>query len=272
MGKLVVFWSPWHGQAKVTASMGAIASTLHHQTKESIVMTHTQFGMADLEGSFDARRNLQNRKTLYHGVGLHALILNFKQTVLTKESIERCVIPLAERDFYLLPGTEQPMDLVQNANTEEIIETILIRFVVPMYDWTFVDLASGKNSLSERLMEQADIIVVTLSQNVATWTSFFEQWENLAKSKKVFYVLGGHKKESKYTINNFQRMFHMFVSYQQCGVVPDCAGYMDAISEGTASAFFLSNEYVKQGQENFEFIQKCRQTAQKIWKKAKEAV
>ena len=264
MGKLIVFWSPWHGQAKVTASMGAAAVMMQKITGEQVVMTHTQFGMADLEGCFDARRSADKRRVLYDGAGLQALILNFKQNQLTREQVERCTIPVLQEGLYLLPGVEQSQQLSEDEDMEKVIETILLRAVVPAYDWTFVDLASGKNRLSIRLMEQADMIVVMLSQNTATWSDFFNRWSSLALQKNIFYMIGGYKRESKYTINSFRHMLRTYTSDAQCGMIPDCTGYMDALSEGQAALFFLMNRKVKKKEENFEFVQECTKTVQQL--------
>lgn len=270
MGKLIVFWSPWHGQARVTASMGATAIMMQELTGEKVIMTHTQFGMADLEGCFDARRSDTKRRMLYDGAGLQALILNFKQNKLTKEQVERCAMPMLQEGLYLLPGVEQSQDLTADEDMEKILETILIRAVVPTYDWTFVDLASGGNRLSRRLMEQADLVVVALSQNTATWSAFLKEWGSLAAKTNIFYVLGGYKKESKYTIKRFQRMFHAYTASNRCGIIPDCTDYMDALSEGQAGAFFLMNRQVKKRERNFEFMQECKETVQKLLQCVKE--
>ena len=265
MGKIVVFWSPLHGQARVTASMGAVAMALSELQGERVVMTHTQFGMADMEGMFDLRIKEEQKQVLYESAGLNALILNFKQAELTKESIERCSIQVQNADkLFMLPGLTKEAALLQGDELEDMLEYILTERVTEGYDWIFMDLASGKNTFSKRLMEKADVIVITLSQNVATWETLFQEYKDLTEKDNVFFLFGSHKASSKFNVKNFKRMYRRYVDGENSGVVPDCVGYMDAISDGLVSTFYLMNENVKRKEENFTFITECKESAKKI--------
>ena len=265
MGKIVVFWSPWHGQARVTASMGAVAMALSELQGERVVMTHTQFGMADMEGMFDLRIKEEQKQVLYESAGLNALILNFKQAELSKESIERCSMQVPNtNNLFMLPGLTKDAALLQGDELEDILEYILTERVTEAYDWVFIDLASGKNAFSKRLMEKADVIVVTLSQNVATWDTLFQEYRDMVERENVFFLFGGHKASSKFNVKNFKRMYRQYADGTNTGVVPDCVGYMDAVSDGLISTFYLMNEHVKRKEENYVFITECKESAKKI--------
>ena len=265
MGKLIVFWSPWHGQAKVTASMGAIASTLHHQTKESVVMTHTQFGMADLEGMFNFRMEEEKRRTLYESFGLSSLVLRFKQSWLTDEIVEQALLPVtASTNLYLLPGTTQSAEVVRETDAEAVLHTILARDLKKSNEWVFVDASSGDNSLTKKLVDSADAVVVTLSQNVATWDRYFDEEGWLFEKKNIFYILGGYDQESRFNKRNFIRMYSDYVSDENVGVIPYNVGFMDAISLGSVARFLYANESVHKKDSNYYFVQECKVTAEKL--------
>ena len=265
MGKMVVFWSPLHGQARVTASMGAVAMALSELQGERVAMTHTQFGMADMEGMFDLRIKEEQKQVLYESAGLNALILNFKQAELNKESIKRCSMQVPNaRNLFMLPGLTKDVALLQGDELEDILEYILLERVTEAYDWLFIDLASGKNAFSKRLMEKADVIVITLSQNTATWDTLFKEYSELVERENVFFLFGAHKASSKFNVKNFKRMYRRYADGENAGVVPDCVGYMDAVSDGLVSTFYLMNENVKRKEENFLFITECKESAKKI--------
>ena len=263
MGKMIVFWSPWHGQAKVTASMGAVAIQLNRISKERVVMTHSQFEMADLEGMFN-RMDPEKRKLLYINSGLSAAILRFKQSKLTEDAIEQCLIPVTSTGLYLLPGTEQSAAVVQETDTSDIVRTLLARDIPNHYEWVCVDLLSGNNPLSMQLIEAADVVVVTLSQNAATWEGYFKNSPAPFKKDNVFYLLGGYDANSRNNEKRFMQLYSKYVTEDRVGVVPYCTGYMDAISSGTAMTFHYVNENVKKNEENFCFIKECAQTAEKL--------
>lgn len=263
MGKLIAFWSPFHGQAKTTASMAAVAMALSNVTGDSVAMFHTQSGMADLEGMFDNRMDNEKRVQLYEGAGLNSLLLEFKRTELTNEIVVRSALPVAGIDnLVFLPGLEMDETLAKMDDVREIMHTLAVRDIPKAFDWTLVDLSSGNNSLSKSIMDKADVLVITLSQNVATWDIIFEEHEELAEKANTFFLFGGHKKESSYGVRNFRRMKH--VNKKNSGVIPDSVGYMDDISRGTVASFYLKNEKAGKNDENGTFIQECKDAALKI--------
>jgi len=262
MGKLIAFWSPWHGQAKTTASMAAVAMALCNLTGDKVAMFHTQSGMADLEGMFDNRMDEEKRVQLYEGAGLNSLMLEFKRTELTNEIVQRSSLPTAIEHLVFLPGLEMDENLANMDDIREIMYTLTVRDIPRAFDWTFVDLSSGNNDLSKKIMDKADVVVVTLSQNVATWDVLFDEYEEITERSNVFFLIGGHRKESSYGVNNFRRIKH--VSKKHCGVVPDSVGYMDDISKGTVDSFYLKNEKAGKNDENGSFIKECIDAATRI--------
>ena len=262
MGKLIAFWSPWHGQSKTTASMAAVAMALGKATGDSVAVFHTQTGMADLEGMFDNRMELGKRVRVYEGAGLNSLLLDFKRTELTNEIVMRSALPTAMNSLYFLPGLEMDETMAKMDDVREILYTLTVRDIPKAYDWTFVDLSSGRNQLSQKIMEVADVVVVALSQNVAVWDRFFDEYGELSGRPNVFFLIGGHKQESQYSIKNFRRIQH--IEKKRCGVVPDCVGFMDAISHGSVDAFYLMNERATKKEENGLFVAECRDAALKI--------
>ena len=263
MGKLVVFWSPWHGQAKVTASMCAVGLQCNRLRNDKVVMTHSQFDMSDLEGMF-GRMDKYRRSLLYDNSGLSAAVLRFKQARLTEDAIEQCMIPVTSTGLYLLPGTQQNSGMVKESDTTDIVYTLLARDIPKYYDWTLVDTLSGMNTLSMNLIDAADVVVVTLSQNVATWEGFFDSVTPLLSKENVFFLLGGYNPDSNYNMKSFIHMNREYVTEANVGVVPYNVGYMDAISAGTVVRFFYSNEYATKKEENYYFIEETRRTADKI--------
>ena len=66
MGKLVTFWSPFIGQAKVTSSMCAIVAAFAMQYPElEIALSHTQPESIELEERLDCRIGFTGKRELY---------------------------------------------------------------------------------------------------------------------------------------------------------------------------------------------------------------
>ena len=258
MGKLVVFWSLLHGQAKVTANMSAVACLLNNDTQERVIMTHSQFGMADLEGMFNFRMEKEKSKAIYNNAGLSALLLRIKQSWLTEDIVEQCLMPVSTSSgLYLLPGTEEQFDILKASDTEELVYALLGGDIEKYYEWVMVDASAGNNPLSLRLLDAADVIVINLSQNIATWDKFLHEYPQLAKKKNVIFVIGGYDDDSRYNRRNIARMYNL-VNGKNLGVVPNNTAFLDAISDGAVAKYIFSNENAKKGEENYDLISECR--------------
>jgi len=264
MGKLIAFWSPLHGQTKTTASMAAVAMAMSNLTRESVVVFHTQTDLADLEGMFDRRRNEELRQKIYEGCGLNALLLDFKRTALTPELVRDASLPTSLGNLSFLPGIETNKGFIGGGEHNEIVYSMAVRDIPASYDWAFVDLCSGfNNTLSRKILEAADVVVVTFSQNVAMWDKFMDSEDSdFFDERKVFYLIGGHSYQSSFSIKNFRRMKHIDKTHS--GDVPFSVGYMDAISNGMVDTFYLENERAIKSDENADFMKECRICASKI--------
>jgi len=264
MGKLIAFWSPFEGQAKTTASMAAVAMAMNNLTKDSVVAFHTKTNMTDLEGMFDRRRNPELRQKIYEGCGLNALLLDFKRTALTPEMVNDASLPTALDNFSFLPGMEANEYSVNLAETNDIFYSMAVRDIPVSFDWAFVDLGSGlEKPLTKKILESADVVVVTLSQNAAQWNDFMMSGVvDFVEENKRFYLIGGHYQESSYCLKNFRRMKH--VDKTRSGCVPFSVGYMDAISDGMVDTFYLMNERATKNEENAVFMKECILCAEKI--------
>lgn len=265
MGRLIVHWSPLHGQAKTTASMGAVALAMNQITKDRVCVTHTQFGMSDLEGMFDNRPGDDRKAVLYQAAGLNALITDIKRNRLTDDDVNSCAVGTVCKNVDLIPGIEVKDMQTVGEEMNLLVFKIITDAVKSYYDWTFVDLAAGNNPQSKKFMDAADIIVITLSQNCTMWDNLFECYPELVKQENVFFLFGGHKKESSYNSRNFARIFRSHgIETKRVGLVPDCTGYMDAISDGLVPEFFAKFSKKSSASEEKRFIEECCETAVKL--------
>ena len=272
MGKLVVFWSPLHGQACVTASMSAVALALGEKyPEETILLTHTQRGMADLEGMLNMRMAKEYSQKVYNASGLTALILNAKQREVDASVVHGCAHAVrGVKNVFLMPGMEQDASLFDERETEELIKVLVSEKLPMAYDWVFVDIASGGNALSGALMERADIVVITLSQNTAVWELAFTKMVEFPEDKKVFFLFGGYHSGSKYSVRNFCLSYRGASVKRNVGIVPRCTGYMDAVSGGSVAWYYHINKEADKRDSSYEFMSELRETAEKLSRFARE--
>lgn len=257
MGKLITFWSPCIGQAKVTSTMCAIAGALGIQYPEmEIAISHTKPESMELEERLDCRSYRDGKKALYEKSGLQALALNYRQAVLTSEKIRRCAIPLLMKPLYLFPGLgkQNPLD--------DVVVQLLTDKLVKEFQAVFLDLESGWKEASMYYMEKADRTVIVLPQNPGCWERFFKENAEWLGKKERWIILGGCLEGSKYSPGYFAKKREFKTGGTFLGAIPVNAGYMDAMAEGRTLEFFFRNELSERHEENYEFITQAKKAAE----------
>lgn len=260
MGKLVTFWSPYIGQAKVTSSLCAIVAMFGIQHPElSVAVSHVNQDSMELEEKLDQRNDMRVKWELYQKTGVAALKLNYQQAIPTSEKIRRSAIPLKMKSLYLYPFTEQKMDLL---TVRLLTETLKNEF-----DVVFLDLESGQRENSRCLMKKADLVVIVLPQSPVYWASFVQQDMSFLDGKQVCVLLGGCLENSKYGRKYYSRKKYVKEGMELVGTIPMNAGFLDAMSEGRTLDYFLRNQLVRRKEENYEFIVQTKEAAEHIRKK-----
>ncbi len=261
MGKLVAFWSPFIGQAKVTSSLCAIAGGFGIQYPEiSVAISHITSTSMDLEEKLDNRSGMEVRRELYSKTGISALKLNYRHAMLTSEKIRRSAIPLRMKSLFLYPNVEQ------ESETDNLTFRLLTENLKQEYDVVFLDLESGKKERSLRFLKAADLVVVVMPQAPEYW-DFFEQEMELLEGVAFCTILGGHLEKSKYGKVYYSRKKDVKEKGKPVGEIPMNAGFMDAMSEGRTLDYFFRNQQIKKKEENYEFMAKTQKAAECIRKK-----
>ncbi len=264
MGKLVTFWSPVAGQAKVTASMVAVVSSLAMgQPSYEIAVSSVRKEESSLEDSLEGRNRWRRSEYLYERSGISALLLSCKQGALTRERIRRCALPVLLPGVSLFPGLRKEIGMIHGRESEKLEYHILTESFREEYGLTVVDLKDGFLDSSFQYMEAADLVVVVLPQNPTIWKCFLECGRERLKEKKIYILFGGYLKNSRHGIAQYKRK-HIVNRESGIGAVPLCEGYMDALSEGKAMEFFMKNEYAGKRDENYEFVDTVKKAAKGI--------
>lgn len=263
----VLFWSPLHGQAGTTSNIIAASLITGMEYRKKILLTQTQFDFNNLEAPIvGTNSNNTASKEYFRDVGIDSLTRYFKACKINYETVENCCISIDHTNMLLLPGTSKINRETFEYETENVVPSLL-KSIEEVYGIVMADISSGQNSLSLKLMANADLTVVNLSQNMAMMEQYFK---NNAPNmpKKVFYLFGNYDCRSKYNINNIRRKYHNYINVKNSGVMPYCTGYLDAQCDGKVVDFMRDNLSCKKTDENHYFIQKAKSTTNKILRMA----
>jgi len=237
----IVFWSPLHGQGQ-TSNLHAMAFIMSLLYKKKVLIMQTHILKNNLEGPL-VGTNVGKHKSEYNeffqDIGLDAAVTYSLMNQLTPYMLESCCITFPETSLLLLPGTE-----TKNKETFErdIGKSVskLVNDADKCVDLVLIDVNSGNDKLSVRLMETADLIVINLTQRRYVLDNYFSEYGNLLfnNNKKAFYLLGLYDDNSTYNINNCRVKYGKHIRKENSGVVPYCTKYLDAQNKCDVIDFF----------------------------------
>ncbi len=200
-------------------------------------MMQTHFYGNNLEGPL-VGMNVKNYKSneFFQDIGLDAAVTYSNMRRLNKDMLENCCITFPSNRILLLPGT--------GAKNRETFERDIGKAVCRVMndanecvDVVLIDSNSGEDKLSLALMEEADLIVVNLTQHRYLLDKFFTNQEILKYHRKIYYLFGDYDENSSYNINNCRRKYSKHMNYNNSGVIPYCTRYLDAQNNSEIAEF-----------------------------------
>ncbi len=262
MGKILAFWSPVKGQAKVSSSMCAVVAMLGKKYPQTEMAVSSAAEGWALEQGLDAKYKLETRKEVYARSGMAALILACKQGMLTKASVRRCALSVPFTSAALFPGLGCRENTVHGGNTTELEQYVIKAHLAKEYDLVCLDAGSGYQKQNEGCLKQADVVIVVLPQNPWAWEAYSKNRDMLC-GKKVGILFGEYLKSSKYGMKQYESRY-LGKEETVVGVIPCNVGFRDALAEGRCAEFLFKNERVGKKEENYEFMESVGKAAEKI--------
>ncbi len=258
-----LYWAPVHGQTGTTSNLLATALIAGQYFNKNGLLTQTHFNYNNLEAPLlEANADNNKYRKFFREIGIDALARNFKVEKLTKEWLDYCCTEIANTNMKLLPGTTQTVR--ESFDYEmDIVMLPLLKAIEAYCDNIFIDISSGSNPLSIKLMGEADIIIVNLSQNMNVINLFFENYKDKLPDK-IFYIIGNYDYRSKYNLNNIRKKYHKYINSKNSDVIPYNTGYHDAQMDGRVADFIRNNLQCKKNNPNYYFIRKAISSTEKL--------
>lgn len=267
----IVFWSPLHGQTKQSSNMLALTLMLAMNKKKRILMTQTQFCMNDLEDVIVGRTGTRElRERFYQDMGIDALNRCIKRKQLEKSDLTNCCVQiLNEPELLLLPGARAGSYEIHSESLRETIGYLLSE-AEKYFDFVMADTNPGNDGVSRLLMEEADVVVVNLSQNIGLLDSFFSNFPEELKGKEQFYLFGAYLRDSCYNLHNL-RLRYRSINRRNSAVIPMNVRFMDAVSGGRVVDFFETNIECEAGESNYGFMQEVKNASDRLLRLAEKS-
>lgn len=254
----IAFWSNVHGQTATTSNLVAIALMTAMEYRLKVLLAHNHFERSTLESTLLDRGYLDNEQAGLSEHGIDALARFIKSNKLDKDNISNYTTSILSKKLDLILGTSHTNKALYLRDLNTVIHQIL-NLAQAFYDLVFMDVSSGNNELSNKILAGSDIIIVNLSQNMNVINDFFENFTG--DLGKCVFVIGRYDSNSKFNKKNLMRKYN--IKKNLC-VIPYNIEFSDACSEGRAVDFFLKNLQAKKDDLNYGFMEEVRNAVRLI--------
>lgn len=252
----LLFCSPYSGQVGTTANLSAIATSLALNHRFKLFLMQAQYETNYLDHGFlgERRQELDVQEN-----GIDSLVRMIKSEPITKEMIDSCSVNLYQNRLHLLPSTAQN----NLAMYETLIQPMLIycmNAIQVHYDITCVDLGRVTDWKRNRMLDQADVIVLNLSQNHCVLADSFRM--DFGYQHKIFYVIGNYDPVSKYNLNYIHKKYK--VPLRSIGVIPYNSMFRDACSDGNIVKLMMQINESTKDEMNYYFVRELKVTVERL--------
>lgn len=258
----IAFWSPKAGQSGTTSNLLAIAVTAALTCKKNICLTQFHFADQSME---NALLGTETGRDMFENIGIDSFIRNLKIAELNLETINNASISFLNEQLHFLPGTTKENENLYIEGISQVLTRVL-QAIDNQYDILFVDAPAGKNEISEKILEEADYIVVNLRQNKLLLKSYFKEYH--LPEEKIIYVIGNYQSASRYNLKNLERSFKVLKN--KTAVIPFNIDFLDAVSEGKVLNYMVKNLIHCKKDSNVLFMKEVKKAVDMIMKKLME--
>lgn len=256
MGMMVVFWSPFPGQAGTTTSLLAAATCMGLEYSSRMLL----LGLLREEDEAVQRAFYTPEKnpSPLPDIGMDALLRLLQNRKLEASMLRDYAQPLLRERLDVLHGSAKAS--AGFAGMAERWLEPLLDTARRAYDLVLLDGGSGTApGWREELRNWADILVVCLPQNRLLLERFFQSPESeLLSARKAMFVFGQFDPASSLTITNLQRRFRW---QQPAFPVMHNTGWLDAVQHGEAIPYWFRNRKTMRQHENHRFVRQVRALA-----------
>ncbi len=254
MGKTIASWSPVHGQGS-TSNTAALAAVFALSYKVKSLITHTQSSDSNLEKMFNKAHKMEGFDS-----GLNALERLVKSDLLKSDAIIDYTETIYNKRLDILGGT-------QPSHGGQTIPISLLHATKEAYDLVWIDTATGTpNELTKNVLKAADVVLVTLPQNIYELDRFFitkVNYPDFLDEKNVIYLIGSY--DTKASLNDRKIKGHYKLKNK---VIPVRYShlYKNAYNSMSVTEFFHRNRMVNKNHPMYEFTNSLKQINEQIAK------
>ncbi len=273
---IIAFWSNEEKETAQTMSMVALSTYMAIEHNYRIVNISTSFQDQTLENSYwNLEKQEQLVKTITQNasqVGLESGVEGLIKVINSSKTSNNIVsnytkIVFKDRlDVLCAPRTKKYEDYKEIAEFYPSILQVANR----NYDLVFVDISKKMPQQQvDQILEQADVIIVNITQRQKTIDNFMKLREEneFFKKNNILLNIGRYDKFSKYNITNVSRYMR---ERKDVHAILYNTLFFEACSEGKVAEFFLRLRRIDEEDRNATFMEEIKRLTKDLLYKMQE--
>ena len=121
-------------------------------------------------------------------------------------------------------------------------------------------MAKGSIAESKNVLDEAELVIVFLSQDKTEIQNFFERFSSLLP--KAFFVIVDYQRDSVYTSRKISAEYG--IKHNNIGIISHSREFEKACEEGNLGQFIFQNLHRTVEEQNNRFIASLKKLAKKI--------
>lgn len=266
---IVTFWNNGKEQTGKTLSLAAICTHLAIEHNYRILVISTGYQDQNLDNCFWTPKKKVKKNIGLFGPntnvaleeGISGLSRIMKSNKLSPEHITNYTKIIFKDRLEILPTFKGDKD---EYNDIRRYYPEIINLANSYYDLVFVDLDKQvQDDIAETIMANSNLIVVNLTQRLASINTFMEMREEktILKSKKTLLLVGRYDKYSKYNVKNISRYLG---ERNKVSTIPYNTLFFEACEEAKVPDLFLSLRKMGEDDRNGFFLAEVKRTVDNI--------
>lgn len=156
---------------------------------------------------------------------------------------------------------EVPMKGVTIVFPPDVAEKSMFYYSVPRDVLYLLDMAKCSISESKNVLDEAELVVVFLSQSETEIQKFFERFSSLVP--KAIFVIVDYQRDTENSCRKIKAKYG--INNDDIGIIPHNDAFENASEEGKLEQFILNGMHNTTEKCNYSFISNIRKLAKKIY-------
>jgi serine/threonine protein kinase len=259
----VAFWSCSEELCPVSSNLAAISVAFAISYPYSVITLENRLRYHNLGKAYNGGSKAEPFNEVgtnyYEGRGIEGLLRKIYREERHSVKLKGYLKEIIQNCLYYIPQSRVIHNEIFDYEFEHCIHPLL-DIIEECSDFCFIDTAST-NSLSSRIiLEEANLIVVNLSNKLSVLDHFFLHYSSLI-SKSIF-IVSNYEYHNMLSIRNISKQFA--IPIETIISLPRSDLYQDAYANGYVHEFISRNMNCHQDSQNYPFIQAVKEAARLI--------